>query len=277
MLPTLGIDNIIEVPSSTEYFKILHHQPINMPVITEAHKHDFFMLLMIEKGSGVHTIDFENYNVTDYCVFFLAPGQAHEWVLSAQTTGYQILFSADFLPRHHYEDPFFAPKSVPFLQIDQTCYNQLSVEIQQMERELQEDLDYGKEILENRLRIVLAWLRRWYIKTYASPLVKRSRLLEQFLDLLERDYKDNHDVGYYAESLHVTPNYLNTICKRVTGKTAGEQVRDRIILEIKRMLVLTDTGIKAIAFDLGFNDVSYFGRFFKKFTGQTPVAFRKKS
>ena len=276
MLPTLGIDNIIRIPAAPESFRILHHQPVNMPLIKEAHKHDFFMVLIIENGSGIHTIDFENYQVDDFSVFFLAPGQAHHWDLSPETTGYQILFPADFLLTYQTENPFFKSKSIPFLRINQDYYNQLTGEIRHMELELKTSLPYTEAILQNRLLIILSLLRRWYEASYRdSYIVKPNRLLQNFSSLLEEHYQNHNDVAFYADRLHVTANYLNTVCKKESGLTAGEQIRDRILLEIKRMLILTNADIKEIAFGLGFNDTSYFGRFFKKFTGQTPLAFRK--
>lgn len=276
MLPTLGIDNIIQIPAAVEAFRILHHLPINMPFIKEAHKHDFFMLLIIENGSGIHTIDFENYEVSDFTIFFLAPGQAHHWDLSPKTTGYQILFPADFLQSYQIENPFFKSKSIPFLNINQDYYDQLTGEIRQMEIELKTSFPYSEVLIRNRLLIILALLRRWYEASYQdSYIVKPNRLLQNFSSLLEEHYHGHNDVAFYADKLHVTANYLNTVCKKESGLTAGEQIRDRILLEIKRMLILTNADIKEIAFSLGFNDTSYFGRFFKKFTGQTPLAFRK--
>ncbi|HEY9260820.1 AraC family ligand binding domain-containing protein, partial [Chitinophaga sp.] len=96
-LPTFGIEKIFNLPYKKEDFKIVHHAPINMPVIPEAHKHDFFMLMMITQGSGTHTIDFKDYKVSNRTIFFLAPGQAHQWQLSKNTSGYQLMFSAAFM------------------------------------------------------------------------------------------------------------------------------------------------------------------------------------
>ncbi len=75
--------------------------------------------------------------------------------------------------------------------------------------------------------------------------------------------------------LFVTPNHLNALSKHVTGKPAGELIRDRVILEARRLLVNTGTTIAEVASELEFEDNSYFSKFFKKYTGQTPEAFRK--
>jgi AraC family transcriptional activator of pobA len=88
-LPTFGIEKIFNLPYKKEDFKIVYHAPLNMPVIPEAHKHDFFMLMMISHGSGIHTIDFKDYKVGNRMVFFLAPGQAHQWHMSPPASCYK--------------------------------------------------------------------------------------------------------------------------------------------------------------------------------------------
>ena len=75
--------------------------------------------------------------------------------------------------------------------------------------------------------------------------------------------------------LHVTPNYLNARCNELLGKPAGAVIRERILLEAKRQLVNRDAGIAGIGYDLGFTDNSYFTKFFRKYTGLTPEAFRR--
>lgn len=84
-----------------------------------------------------------------------------------------------------------------------------------------------------------------------------------------------HNPKFYADHLSVTPNYLNTLCKKVTGKTVGKIIRNRIILEAKRLLVNSEYTISQIAYDLYFEDNSYFTKFFKANTGLSPIEFRK--
>jgi len=267
----------MKAPSFSESFKIMHHAPINMPLITDAHKHDFYMLLIVAKGSGTHSIDFENYKVSDFTVFFLAPGQAHEWDLSPETTGYQILYAPQFLSGGHPDTPFFKPKSIPFLEITGKNFNELSNELILIETEIAENFSYSEVIIQSRLHIILALLKRWYTDSYQTASTeKNGRLIQSFLSLLEGHYQQQSSVAFYAEKLHVTASYLNNVCKKESGQTAGEQIRDRILLEAKRMLTLTNEDIKEIAYGLGFNDTSYFSRFFKKYTNQTPITFRKK-
>lgn len=79
----------------------------------------------------------------------------------------------------------------------------------------------------------------------------------------------------YAGLLFITPNHLNALCKASVGKSAGEMIRDRLLLEAKRMLANSAMSVSEIAYDLRFEDNAYFSRFFKKYTGHTPEEFRK--
>lgn len=270
-LRTFGIEKIFNLPYQQEDFKLVRHAPINMPVIDEAHKHDFFMLLIIGKGGGTHTIDFRDYKVAPRTVYFLAPGQAHQWDLSANTTGYQVMFSGSFMLQKGPMWPFFTPSANPLLKLTPEQYAQLTTELQLMTGET------AANITQHRLQIILLLLQRWYAVAYPSETAAAgNRLINRFLQLLEKQYAQHSEVSYYAARLHVTPSYLNTVCRKESGITAGEYIRERLLLEAKRLLILTDMDVKEIAFSLGFNDTSYFSRFFRKYTTQTPVDFRRQ-
>ena len=79
----------------------------------------------------------------------------------------------------------------------------------------------------------------------------------------------------YAELLYITPNHLNALCNDFLGVSAGTLIRDRVILEAKRLLINLDLMVAEIADRLNFSDQSYFIKFFKKYEGITPEKFRK--
>jgi AraC-like DNA-binding protein len=80
----------------------------------------------------------------------------------------------------------------------------------------------------------------------------------------------------YAAKMNITPNYLNALCRKKSGKSAGELIRQRILLEAKRLLAHSTMSISEIAFQLGFEDNSYFGRYFRRYTRLTPGEFRQQ-
>ncbi len=234
------------------------------------------MILLIEKGSGTHTIDFKEHQVKDQMVFFLAPGQAHQWNLSPDTSGYQILFSMKFLLSGSQRFPYFNLSAAPYLPLTATQYQNLILELKQIEEEELLSDDLHIDLIQTRLQIILLLLKRWYSENFdVHEYAPDHRIINNFLALLEQHYTAHSEVGFYANEMSVTPNYLNQVCRKKAGITAGDLIRDRILLEAKRLLSLTQLDIKEIAYTLGFNDSSYFSRFFKKYTDLSPQEFRK--
>jgi AraC family transcriptional activator of pobA len=99
----------------------------------------------------------------------------------------------------------------------------------------------------------------------------------EFLMLLERNYLQIRNTDFYAGKLGISSKRLNQILKDKLDKTGMQLIHDRIVLEAKRLIIHSESTIKAIAYELGFSDRPYFSRFFKKQTGQTPDEFQKQA
>jgi AraC-like DNA-binding protein len=99
--------------------------------------------------------------------------------------------------------------------------------------------------------------------------------IRQFGALLNQHYRTRRSVRDYAELLHLTANYLNALCRRVLGQTASDLIHARVVLEARRLLTHSALSVAQVADELGFDDPSYFGRYFRKYVGQSPEAFRQ--
>ena len=100
-------------------------------------------------------------------------------------------------------------------------------------------------------------------------------LINKFQKLVEENYSTEHYPKFYADKLAITANYLNFVCRTFAGKKAGEIIRNRIILEAKRLLINSELSISQISFQLGFEDNSYFTKFFKTHARISPSEFRQ--
>lgn len=131
-------------------------------------------------------------------------------------------------------------------------------------------------------------LLRTYLKAFLLKLISKKNLeftvpdlhekrVYQFFLLLENHFKEEKQVGFYADKLHISSKRLNQILKEKTGKSISALLHERTIMEAKHELFVSERSIKEIALELGFEDQSYFTRFFKRMTGQTPEAFHQKS
>ena len=96
-----------------------------------------------------------------------------------------------------------------------------------------------------------------------------------FIELIETNVKQNHEVAFYADLLHISPKYLSEVCKLKSGHKAKEIISSFLISKIKQEITMSGKSIKTIAYEYGFADQSSMGKFFNKMTGQSPGDFRK--
>lgn len=130
------------------------------------------------------------------------------------------------------------------------------------------------------LRILLLDLFIHISRTTSDSILKKQPkqshlLFRNFRKLINQHFTNLKLPKEYTDLLYVTPNHLNALCKDLVGKSAGELIRDRILLEAKRLLINAELSIAEIAYRLNFTDNSYFTKFFKKQTGSTPEEFKK--
>lgn len=108
--------------------------------------------------------------------------------------------------------------------------------------------------------------------TYTSS----EKTFTDFFDMLTSTSSRHRSVAYYAEKLNITSKYLSAICKKMIGKPALELIAEYSIKEIENLLQRHDKTIKGIAVELGFENISYFSKYFKRYTGISPKQFREK-
>lgn len=100
-------------------------------------------------------------------------------------------------------------------------------------------------------------------------------VLQRFISLLMENYREKHTVGFYAERMHYTPQYLTEIVKRQTGRTVNDFIFEMLYCEARNLLNVSDASIQQIAEELNFSDQAAFSKFFKRRSGMSPLEFRK--
>jgi AraC-like DNA-binding protein len=249
----------------------------------QPHRHTFYHLVYFTKGSGKHYIDFVSFPVTPGQIYFMNPGQVHHWEFSDDVDGYIINFSDQFfrmLPDPEYLSQFFFFSGNCEEQVVQLSANAQQEADQLFTRILRElttrqahMIDMARTLL---LQLFIA-VSRDAGPEKGNPIARPGmQLIRNFRKLVEQHFAEKRLPKEYAALLFVTPNYLNALCKEVLGMPAGEVIRERILLEAKRLLVNAGMNITEIAYQLNFQDNSYFSRFFKKYNGVTPEEFRRQ-
>jgi len=286
VLPTYSIPTLKDTPPSMKDLVADHfahyldeHKNLHFP-----HKHSFYHLVYFSKGAGNHSIDFIQFPVENGQIYFMIPGQVHSWSFKTQPDGYIVNFSEQYInalvvnPRYLDQFSFFsgvANEQVITIPADGRKIVEQILETVVREGNSKNELkdDYARAALVQLFILV----NRYTSKANSNhPSSYNSVLLKNFQKLIDQHYKEKKLTKDYAAMLYVTPNHLNALCKDVTGHPAGELIRDRILLEAKRLLVNAKLTISEIALELDFADNSYFSRFFKKYEGMTPEVFRKQ-
>jgi len=128
------------------------------------------------------------------------------------------------------------------------------------------------------MQVMLIYLSRLYTEQLSNKALIPDRvLLKRYLSKIEESFIQLHEVAAYADKLNISAGHLSEVVKEQSGKPAIAHIHERLILEAKRLLFHTEESVKEIAFQLGFEDASYFNRFFKRITSRTPVEYRLSS
>ncbi|HYF03531.1 MAG TPA: helix-turn-helix transcriptional regulator [Patescibacteria group bacterium] len=280
-MKTIPIRKIKE-PVFSESFSIRNVENLlsGNDMIQDSHRHTFFLLLVLEKGKGEHVIDFVAHPVSDYSVFFMRPGQVHKLILRYGSSGYLIGFTQDFYSTHGrpLHQVFRKVSKKNYYGLDSTSFKRILSPLNSIFHECIEKQENYKEVIKANLDVFFIELLR-HSQSSENTLHTTNHYaqerLEELLELLEQHILAKKQVVQYASMLHLTTYQLNAICKEMLGKTCSELINEHIILEAKRHLLGTSSQVNQIAYHLGYEDTSYFIRFFKKHTGYSPEMFRQ--
>ncbi|MET7259294.1 AraC family transcriptional regulator [Dyadobacter fermentans] len=254
------------------------HQSLVFP-----HRHSFYHLVLFTEGSGRHTIDFHHFQARPYQIYFMIPGQVHTWDFEGDMEGYVVNFSDSFFKSFLLQPEYL--DSFSFFDQDSsnnvlTLSESVRANVCRLFEELLNQNARASAWRDDMVRVLLLQI---FMIIEQSDSVDRKKHAEKgknatvrnFIRLIDKHYDRLRLPGQYAEMLNVTPNHLNALCKEHVGMQAGELIRNRIVLEAKRLLINLDLTVSEIAYKLNFNDNSYFTKFFRKETGMTPEDFRK--
>lgn len=281
-IPVRKIDSTNILHPSVAGFRIRDVRNVlgGKDMIQKLHRHDFYFILVLKRGAGNHTIDFTPYPVRDHTVFILRPGQVHELELKKGCSGYLMEFKSDFFSTRDNESSHQLRKltKTNYCQVDTHTFKKLFLLLTYVFQEYKDKQEGYEEVIKANLNIVFIELQR-HRKSKNSTSKKSSSYaqekLDELLELLETFVTNHKRAIEYAAMMNLSTYQLNAITKTTLDKTCSELIDERIILESKRYLLATSNQVNQIAYQLGYEDVSYFIRFFKKQTGFTPEAFRQ--
>ncbi|MCO5946896.1 helix-turn-helix domain-containing protein [Mucilaginibacter flavidus] len=257
--------------------------PQQFELFLSPHRKDFYFLALVRQGSSRHWIDMVPYTLKPDSFYFTVPHQIHLKERSKSSVGKILCFTDEFLAMEENA----SLKQLPIIknqlsghELNLTAENIAFIEdvMNKMQAEYAEKKNWLNGMLLGYLRVLLIYLSRLYNEQFKSEEPSADRmLLKNFRQLIDEQYTELHDVAAYADQLNISAGHLGEVIKQQSGKTAIELIHERVVLEAQRLLFHTDLSIKEIAWQLGFEDASYFNRFFKRLIAETPMHYRKQN
>jgi len=248
---------------------------------------NYFSVIWIQQGSGKAKVDFSEYAFDKDDMFFFTPYQPFMLDGTKDLEGIVLDFHPNFfcIHKHHQEIAcngvlFNNIYNPPFVKVDETARQTFEIVLTQMRLEFENPALAQYEQLVAYLKIFLITASRLKIaqqpqaqQDYADK--KEPFILQNLKDFIEIHFKTKHSASDYADMLNISPKALAKITKAHFNKTITDLISERIVIEAKRELYLTNKSVKEIAHDLGYDDEYYFSRFFKNNADVSPQLYRE--
>lgn len=248
------------------------------------HRHGFYTVILLQSGTGIHTIDYTQYVIHPQTLFFVSPGQVHEFVADEKPHGYALFFSTEFLLNNGIEISFLNELHLfndygeaPPFALTAEQLSRLSHYSEEMIALGNSTMPHQEEAMSAFLKLFLLYVHGWFFTEDRQVKQKdsKSNILRGFKNMVEHHFTEWHNTSLYAKELGVSPDHLNRIIKQLIGKTAKEYLQSRIIVEAQRLLTFSTLSAKEISYELGFSEPGNFSSFFKKRIGISPSQFKK--
>lgn len=246
----------------------------------QPHRKDYYFWAFVRQGGSRHWIDMKPYQLKPDTFYFTIPSQVHLKEEAMPLTAMSVAFTDEFLAME--ENSLL--RQLPIIQnpdngheLELSPADVVYIEdmLEKIYAENKSANNWQQSMVMAYMRILFIYLSRLYTEQFSNKdAVPDRALLKKYLSKIEESYAEHHEVATYADMLNISAGHLSELVKEQSGKPAIAHIHERLILETKRLLFHTDHSIKEIAFRLGFEDASYFNRFFKRIVAQTPVEYR---
>ncbi|MCW3161320.1 helix-turn-helix domain-containing protein [Chryseobacterium oryctis] len=258
-------------------------------------RHKFYGITLIMDGSGDLKSGFWNPHIITPAIYFKSPNQVVSWNINPNITKkYLVVFTEEFAHKNPalfniiYDFPFFQlDKAVPF-RVEEKQINELIEIYNNIEKVYHGNSKERLKMLSLYLKILLLHIKDYYEENIAKLpklneviIQNNDRIIAEFYSLINNEISDlekpktDHSVQYFADKIHVHPNYLSNLLKNKTAKTAKEYINEQLLLTSKKLLTQTNMSVKEISYFLAFKEPAHFTNFFKKYNGVTPSQFIK--
>jgi AraC-like DNA-binding protein len=271
---------------------------INLETIAQVPGHemslvkDFYSIALkrnfnVRMKYGQHDYDFD-----DGIMFFMAPGQVFRIEVEQDTTlkqsGWMLLFHPDFLWNtplaktiRQYEYFDYSVNEALFLSEKEESI--IGGIMQNIQQEYHSNIDkFSQDIIIAQIELLLTYSERFYQRQFITRKIANHQILDRLEETLAVYFNSDAltqkglpAVGYIADALNVSPNYLSGLLKVLTGQSTQQHIHDKLIEKAKEKLSTTGLSVSEIAYELGFEHPQSFSKLFKTKTNVSPLEFRQ--
>lgn len=245
----------------------------------EPYRLNFHQIIILTNGSASQLVDGEVLEINAPTVLLIAREKVHSFIPDRFAKGWVILFTDEFLKTSSSNlfSQFFQLSNIP---VKRDNFLKKIISLTEMMFNCANG-KYSKRLvfIRHLLAAMLVVIEEMKKELFIDEPLKESKnydVFNSFLNLLESNYKKEHSVGFYTSRMHISSRKLSDICKEILGKTTSQIIEERRIIEAKRLLLYSKFNAQQIAYELGFQDHSYFTKVFKRHTQKTPLRYRQK-
>lgn len=241
------------------------------------------------EGETSLTSNLQEFRLKKDSLFIFSPKHILQVQSNNRFKAHLIVIASDFLKRINIDTKRMMPLflqfgSLPCMELTHAESQSLRSFISMVEQELKgSETDFSSEIIGGLIAATIykvGDILTHYLTEHPevdSPIHNRAEeYFRQFTELLGEHYKHERSVGFYARQLCITPKYLTTLIKRISGKSVSEWIDNYVILEAKTLLKYSNMSVQEIAYYLNFPNQSFFGSYFKRNAGMSPSQYKAK-
>lgn len=241
------------------------------------------------EGETSLTSNLQEFRLKKDSLFIFSPKHILQVQSNNRFKAHLIVIAPDFLKRINIDTKRMMPLflqfgSLPCMELTHAESQSLRSFISMVEQELKgSETDFSSEIIGGLVAATIykvGDILTHYLTEHPevdSPIHNRAEeYFRQFTELLGEHYKHERSVGFYARQLCITPKYLTTLIKRISGKSVSEWIDNYVILEAKTLLKYSNMSVQEIAYYLNFPNQSFFGSYFKRNAGMSPSQYKAK-
>lgn len=233
-----------------------------------------FEIILFEKGNGTILIDFKEYKISDHIIFFITPKSVHSFSIADFSCCWVLTMDIKYLGlfSDNYQTLFCPFTTLPYSNLSANIYEYLNLILSNIKQEFENNYIKRKEAINTLTKLLFIQIER--LRVIENKASSNTNHLTIFYSLLEENFITDKHVSTYASKLNITSKQLNRLCLTYLNKNASKLIEERVNLEAMRLLYHGDLPVKEIAFNLGFEDPSYFNRYFKRINNVTPNEFK---